>query len=374
MGLDERKYLILRAIIDDYITTAVPVGSRTVSNKSGVGYSPATIRNEMSDLEDLGYLASPHISAGRIPSPKAYRLYVDRLLKVSELSHEEAEFMRRHIASRTAQVDSVLEAAAQALSNVTRYTALVAGPSVSTLRIKRVQLVQVDDQTALMVVVTSAGIIKDTLLRVPEGLNSDILHNLSETITQALADQPLSEIRQKFAEVFRDLRENRKLFASILNALETSLQDEKKNKVVVGGPANLLHYPEYSDVKRARNFLNVLESREKLYPLLRSGGSMEVSIKIGPEMGVPELNDCSIVTATYRVNDETTGTLGILGPTRMHYGHVIAALGYMGKLLTKILSAQSNGIKKNDECPAVHNGGQNGKDQVEKERGEKSLE
>ena len=338
MALDERKYLILRAIIDDYISTAIPVGSRTVSNKSGVGFSPATIRNEMSDLEELGYLASPHISAGRIPSPKAYRLYVDRLLKVGELNREEAEFMRQHISARSAQVDSVLEAAAQALSNVTRYTALVAGPSVSTLRIKRVQLVPVDDQTALMVVVTSAGIIKDTLLRVPEGLNPDILHNLSETITQALADQPLSEIRQKFAEVFRDLRENRKLFAGVMNALENRLQDEEKNQLVVGGPGNLLHYPEYSDVNRARDFLSVLESRDKLFPLLRGGGSMEVSIRIGPEMGVPELSDCSIVTATYRVDDETTGTLGILGPTRMHYGHVIAALGYMGRLLTNILS------------------------------------
>ncbi len=341
MGLDERKFLILQAIIDDYITTAVPVGSRTVSRKSGVGFSPATIRNEMSDLEELGYLASPHTSAGRIPSAKAYRLYVDRLLKVGELSKDEADFMQRHLSARSAQVDSVLKAAAQALSNVTQYTALVAGPAVSTLRIKRVQLVPVDDTTALMVVVTSSGIIKDTLIRVPEGLNADLLHNLSETITQALAEQPLSEIRQIFAEVFRDLKENRKLFAGVMNALETRLQDEEKNQVVVGGPGNLLHYPEYADVARARDFLSVLESRDKLYPLLRNGGSMEFSIRIGQETGVPELSDCSIVTATYRVDDQTTGTLGILGPTRMHYGHVIAALGYMGRLLTKMLSPES---------------------------------
>lgn len=348
MSLDERKFLILRAIIDDYITTAVPVGSRTVSRKSGVGFSPATIRNEMSDLEELGYLASPHTSAGRIPSAKAYRLYVDRLLKVGELSREEAEFMQSHLNARTAQVDSVLKAAAQALSNVTQYTALVAGPSVSTLRIKRVQLVQVDDTTALMVVVTSAGIVKDTLIRVPEGLNPDLLHNLSETITRALADQPLSEIRQIFAEVFRDLKENRKLFAGVMNALETRLQDEEKNQVVVGGPGNLLHYPEYADVNRARDFLSVLESRDKLYPLLRSGSSMEFSIRIGPETGVPELSDCSVVTATYRVDDQTTGTLGIVGPTRMHYGHVIAALGYMGRLLTKVLSNEDAQPKKGE--------------------------
>lgn len=189
MALDERKFLILQAIIDDYITTAVPVGSRTVSRKSGVGFSPATIRNEMSDLEELGYLASPHTSAGRIPSDKAYRLYVDRLLKVGELSKEETDFMQRHLSARSTQVDSVLKAAAQALSNVTRYTSLVAAPSVSTLRIRRVQFVPVDDMTALMVVVTSSGIIKDTLIRVPEGLSVEMLHGLSEMLTNALADR-----------------------------------------------------------------------------------------------------------------------------------------------------------------------------------------
>ncbi len=346
MALDERKFLILRAIIDDYITTAVPVGSRTVSRKSGVGFSPATIRNEMSDLEELGYLASPHTSAGRIPSAKAYRLYVDQLLKVGELSKEETDFLREHLNVRSAQVDTVLNAAAQALSNITQYTALVTAPAVSSMRIRRVQLVPVDDQTALMIVVTNASIIKDTLIRVPEGLTPDLLHNLSETLTQALADQPLSNVRQRFAEVLRDLKENRKLFAGVMNALENRLEDEEKTKVVVGGPSNLLHYPEYSDVGRARDFLSVLESREKLYPLLRTGGSMEFTIRIGPETGVPELSDCSLVTATYRMDDQTGGTIGIIGPTRMHYGHVLSALGTMGRLLTGVLSREETEKEK----------------------------
>ena len=140
------------------------------------------------------------------------------------------------------------------------------------------------------------------------------------------------------AEVLRDLRENRKLFAGVMNALENRLEDEEKTKVVVGGPSNLLHYPEYSDVGRARDFLSVLESREKLYPLLRTGGSMEFTIRIGPETGVPELSGCSVVTATYRVDDQTSGTIGVIGPTRMHYGHVLSALGTMGRLLTNVLS------------------------------------
>lgn len=338
MALDERKYMILQAIIDDYITTAVPVGSRTVSRKSGVSFSPATIRNEMSDLEELGYLASPHTSAGRIPSMKAYRLYVDRLMKVGELAPDETAFIRQHLSRRTGQVNAILRSAAQALSSITNYTAIVAAPSVASLRIKRVQLVQVDDHTVLMVVVTSAGIIKDTLVRVPDGPDQELLNRLSALMSESLEDRPVTEIRQVFAELFRDLTENRRLFAGIMDALETRLEAEEKTDIVIGGPDKMLHYPEYSDIGRARDILTVLESRDKLYPLLRGGSAMEFTIRIGPETGVPELSDCSVITATYKVDDDTAGTLGILGPVRMDYGHVIATLGYMGRLLTGILT------------------------------------
>ncbi len=338
MALDERKYLILQAIIDDYITTAVPVGSRTVSRKSGVSFSPATIRNEMSDLEELGYLASPHTSAGRIPSVKAYRLYVDSLMKVGQLSQEEQAFIRDYMSRRTGQVNSLLRSAAQALSNITNYTSIVAAPAVATLRIKRVQLVQVDDRTVLMVVVTSAGVIKDTLVRVPEGLSQDMLNNLSQVMSSALEDKPVTGIRQAFADVLRNLSENRRLFAGMMDALETRLESEEKTDIMVGGPDKMLSHPEYSDIARARSLLNVLESRDKLYPLLRRGSSLDFTIHIGPETGVPELSDCSVITATYNVNENTTGTLGILGPVRMDYGHAIATLGYMGKLLTAMLS------------------------------------
>ena len=158
MKMDDRKFMILQAIIDDYIMTAVPVGSRTISRKEGVGFSPATIRNEMSDLEELGYLAQPHTSAGRIPSAKAYRLYVDRLMKMVDLSAEETGRIRDHLNRRTAQVEEVIRQAAQALSDVTHYTAVVAGPQMNDVVIRRVQMVPVTDTSALLVIVTSAGL------------------------------------------------------------------------------------------------------------------------------------------------------------------------------------------------------------------------
>lgn len=338
MKLDERKFLILQAIIDDYITTAVPVGSRTISRKAGVGFSPATIRNEMSDLEELGYLDQPHTSAGRIPSYKAYRLYVDRLLKVGKLSDEDARRIQGHIDRRTGQIEEVIRNAAQVLSDMTQYTSLVMPPQSNTLRINRVQLVQVNDNTALMIVVTNAGIVKDTVIRIPEEMHADHLYSISKMLTEMLKDRPMHEVRAEFAAMFRDMQSHRRLFANVLDVLENELREDHVSDMVVGGSANLLNYPEYSDIEKARNFLTVLESKEKLYPLLQQAGGMEFTIRIGPENKVPELKDCSVITASYRVGNHTSGTLGIIGPTRMNYSRVISVLDYMGKAISDLLS------------------------------------
>lgn len=338
MRLDERKFLILQAIIDDYITTAMPVGSRTISRKSGVGFSPATIRNEMSDLEELGYLDQPHTSAGRVPSVKAYRLYVDHLVKVARLSNDEREQMHEHINHRSEQVESVIRSAANVLSDATHYTSVIVAPKLSTLRIKHVQLVPVADKMALMIIVTNAGIVKDAVIRVPEGLDADHLYAISRMLTQKLADKPLEAVRQSFSELLRDNEINRRLLGETLSVIEHKLEEEDSTDVVIGGGANLLSYPEYSDVEKAKNFLSVLESKDTIRKLIGRDGGMEVTIRIGPENGVPELSDCSIVTARYRVGDNSSGTLGIIGPTRMNYNRVISVLDFMGRALSEVLS------------------------------------
>ena len=338
MRLDDRKFLILQAIIDDYITTAMPVGSRTISRKSGVGFSPATIRNEMSDLEELGYLDQPHTSAGRVPSVKAYRLYVDNLVKVARLSNDEREQMHEHINHRSEQVESVIRSAANVLSDATHYTSVIVAPKLSTLRLKHVQLVPVADRTALTIIVTNAGIVKDAVIRVPEGLDADHLYAISRMLTQKLADKPLEAVRQSFSEMLRDAEINRRLLGETLSVIEHKLEAEDSDDVVIGGGANLLSYPEYSDVEKAKNFLSVLESKDTIRRLVGGDGGMEVTIRIGPENGVPELSDCSIVTARYRVGDNSSGTLGIIGPTRMNYNRVISVLDFMGRALSEVLS------------------------------------
>lgn len=341
MRMDERKFLILQAIIDDYISTAVPVGSRTISRKEGVGFSPATIRNEMSDLEALGYLDQPHTSAGRVPSAKAYRLYVDHLLKVGELNQQDAERISAHFQKRAGQVEELMRRAARVLSDMTRYTAVVAAPQAQSLTIRRVQFVPLNENTALMIIVTNAGIIKDAVVNIPEDMEPDHLYSLSTLLTEQLGGLTLGEIRGRFAEIFRDLRENRKLLGNVLDVMETRVAEKEKGTVVVGGTGNLLGYPEYSDVEKARAFLSVLESREKLYPLLMRAGGMEFTIRIGPENGLPELSDCSLVTASYRIGDDVQGTMGIIGPTRMDYGRAISVLSYMGKAISNMLSGDN---------------------------------
>ena len=339
MQMDERKVLILQAIIDDYIMTAMPVGSRTISRKSGVGFSPATIRNEMSDLEELGYLDQPHTSAGRVPSNKAYRLYVDHLMKTVKLSSNEREQMHEHLVSKSKQVEGVIRSAASVLSDATKYTSVIVAPKLGTLRIRHVQLVPVADKTALMIIVTSAGIVKDALIRVPEGLDADDLYSISRMLTEKLADKPLEAVRQAFSEMLRSAEQNRRLLGEALQVIEKRLESEEgAPDVIVGGSSNLLDYPEYSDVTKAKHFLSVLESKETLRRLVSRDGGMEITIRIGPENQVPALSDCSIVTASYRVGDHSTGTLGIIGPTRMNYNRVISVLDFMGRALSDVLS------------------------------------
>lgn len=338
MNLDDRKYLILQAIIDDYIMTAMPVGSRTISRKSGVGFSPATIRNEMSDLEELGYLDQPHTSAGRVPSDKAYRLYVDRLLKVNKLSEDESERMHETIQARSAQVDDVIRSAVQVLADATQYTSVIVAPKLGSLRIKHIQLVPVAEGTALMIIVTNLGIVKDAVINVPDGLDADDLYSISRMLTRRLADKPLEAVRQTFSELLRDADNNRRLMGETLRVIEKKLEQEDSTEVFIGGSSKLLNYPEYSDVQKARNFLAVLESKDKIRKLVGREGGMEVTIRIGAENNVPEMNDCSIVTARYRVGNQASGTLGIIGPTRMNYNRVIPVLEFMSRAMSEILS------------------------------------
>jgi len=336
--MDARKFRILQAIIDDYILTAIPVGSRTISKKYEMGLSSATIRNEMSDLEELGYLDQPHVSAGRVPSTKAYRLYVDQLLATGRISADDLDSVRTHFSQRTGKMEDVISRAAQALSSITSYTSLVLGPKGSETTIRNLQLVPVSQNSARLVIVTDNGIVRDAIIHVDSDLDGDALYAISRTLTERVAGHRLSDTQDVLRAMRREFAEKRKVLDGVSDLVADVENQQASAKIAFGGTSNILSFPEYNDVEKARTFLSLLESKDTLIRLLEQHQNVAFTVRIGPETGVPELRDCSLVTATYSIGDHTHGTIGVIGPTRMQYGRVLGVLSAMGEQLSRLLT------------------------------------
>lgn len=339
MKLGERKLHILQAIIDDYIISAEPIGSRTIARKHGIGISSATIRNEMADLEDMGYLEQPHTSAGRVPSDKGYRLYVDRLMETKVLSLSEANYIKDLYAKKTRQIEQVILQTSKILSDITDYTAVVLSPQLNQVLVKHIQLVPIDNHYALLVLVTNAGIIKDTLVRIPEGVNEDYLYRISNMLNDLFREQNLGDISlEPLLDMQKGMVKNRKFFNSLIDAITDSIGVLDSKEVYLGGTANIFKFPEYHDILKAKEFLNLLEQKEFLYNLLTRSEGSGVSVTIGEENGYEELREYSIVTATYNIGGGTLGTLGIIGPTRMEYSKAVSVMDFMAKTLSNYLT------------------------------------
>lgn len=339
MELSDRKLAILKAVIDDYIMTGLPIGSRTISKKHGIELSSATIRNEMADLEELGFLVQPHTSAGRIPSHKAYRYYVDRLMKVVKLNSVEAENIKRYFQDRMSEVNEVLEKAAQALSDTTHHISMVLKPQLKQSIIKRIQFVKITERKAILLVVTDAGLVTDTVIVVPEGMSSDYMEMISRLLTEKLSQKTLedaeSDLRRSLEE---NLRLNKEFVQDLVSAIETSVEPQGEKGIVLGGTQNIIEYPDFMSIEKAKSFISVLQTKEMLYDMMKKATRLEFSVTIGQENEVKELQDLSVVTATYKVGGKSLGSFGVIGPTRMDYSRVISILGFVSQSLNSILS------------------------------------
>ena len=331
--LDVRKMRILQAIVDDYILTASPVGSRTLSKRDDIELSPATIRNEMSDLTELGFLEQPHTSAGRIPSEKAYRLYVNSIMDRAKLTDEEAEYIRRHLNTRVNEVGEVIRETARMLSGITKYTSVVQTPQIKNARFKRISLIPVTDGKALAVIVTNNGATSSRMLSVPAGVTPRSIEQLAELMNERLAGYKLTDAQNTLLPLLKEeIGEQAETVAAMLQPLTNSLN---KQEVEVVGAANMLDYPEYSDVAKAKSFLAEVQNKD----------GVELTVRIGTENDNPELKDCSVVTVNYRVGNEQAGSMGVIGPTRMDYGKVVAVLKCVSENLSNVLSDM---LKKNE--------------------------
>ncbi len=340
MFLDDRKRLILHAIIDDYISTAEPIGSRSVSKKHELGLSSATIRNEMADLEEMGYLTQPHTSAGRIPSDKGYRFYVDQLMKACELTVEEINTIKREMETKINELSQLLRQASATMSRFTKYTSMAATPERKNSVLKAVQVVPIERGSALVVVVTNAGIVKNSLVKIPDTVSPEFLIRVSNIFNEKLSGLTLEQIN---IVVIREIEiligSSQELLLPILNGVTECINQIDASEVYLDGTTNILNFPEFSDVVKAREFLNLMDTKDILSLVLSSIGSDDnnggINIQIGKENKIEEMQDCSLITATYNLGGLVIGTIGIIGPTRMEYARVLAAMNYVRRKINE---------------------------------------
>ena len=326
--LTERKLIILRAIIKNYLETGEPVGSRTLSKYTQLNLSSATIRNEMADLEDLGYIFQPHTSAGRIPSDKGYRLYVDMLMAEKE---EELVELKNIIIEKTDKVEKMLKQAAKVLAANTNYATLVSAPIKNNNSIKFIQLSHVDDSQIVVVIVLGGNIIKNKIIHLDEPLSNENLLKLNMLLNTSLIGLAIGEINLAMIALLKEQAGSQcQVMSAVLDAVADVIQVDNEMEIYTSGATNIFKYPELSDHQNAHEIINAFEEKQQLAELvvetLSSEDSHGIQVYIGEETPVKTMKDCSVVTATYEMGDGMRGTIGIIGPKRMDYERVMNSL------------------------------------------------
>lgn len=336
--LNERKKKILQIIIEDYISSAEPVGSRTIARKYDLGLSPATIRNEMSDLELLGYLEQPHTSAGRIPSAQAYRFYVDALIEPGTLTDNDMALIDGWYNERRRNIDDIFQSTAKILSRMTQNVSMVLTNQQTIANFCYLKFLPLDSQHAILCIVADDGSIDTNVVDIPLGMSSEEMDYLAGKMSKLLEDRNLSDISVEILQnVHTDVVEDKLIFSSLLQAVHKMTGRRQEQKVFLGGTKQLLNQPEFRDVERVRNLLGILEEEKVLKDLLQGGEDSGLKVTIGSENKFTGIQDCSMVQATYRLNGQIVGTMAVLGPTRMEYGKVISVMDYLHKYLKTIL-------------------------------------
>jgi len=322
MELDERKIKILNAIIQTYLETGEPVGSRTISRFTDLKLSSATIRNEMSDLEEMGYILQPHTSAGRIPSDKGYRFYVDNLMKVKS---EEVVRQNEMMVQKVDKLEQVLKQVVKMLATNTNYASLITAPQSQKNKLKFIQLTRVNEEQILAVMMLEGNIIKNKILTVDELVEEEEVVKLNLLLNTYLQGLSLQEINMELLQTMkRQAQGHRKIISDLIDTIVEAIQEEDDTEIYTSGTTNLLKYPELADREKAGQLLYTLEEKQGLNELITAGENEHgIQVYIGSESPVQSMKDCSIVTATYELEEGVQGTIGIIGPKRMDYKKVV---------------------------------------------------
>ncbi len=341
MELSERKLKVLQA---DYVKTAEPVGSRTLSKKPELGYSPATIRNEMADLEEMGYLTHPHTSAGRVPSDKAYRLYVNALMEKPELTKEEKSIIAQRLAGKVRDFNKTIEHAASVLSEITNLTSFALTPSQDEDVLKYINLLPVDEQTVILMIVSESGKVSNKAVRMSVPYTQENLNLLSKTMTYNYKGKTVSQALTNniIANVETDIVAMSGLAEDVMPNFMRTLEDMLNVNLYMEGLTNIFDIPEYNNLAKAKSFIEMLSQKEELTKKLveRDDG---VIVTIGEENPDNIMQDCSMITASYHVDGKPVGKIGVIGPTRMKYGEVTSIIEYLTDNLSNAFKLESGG-------------------------------
>ena len=338
-GLDARKAYILATVVYEYIATAEPVGSNTLTQKYNLGVSSATVRNEMAELEAGGYLVQPHTSAGRVPSDAGYRTYVDELMQPETLPTEDRRRIREDLREASRELDDVIESATRLLGRLSNNLAFVTKPQPDTQSFKHIQLIWLSPRTGVAIVVTSLGVAAQTLFEVTSDLEADALTQLSNALNARLGNRLMRDIAEHDVQAAVDeLGLSDELRGAVIAALR-SARSAQAPSIAAAGAQNLLDQPEFQDLRKLRSILRIVEEQKTLYDMVADAiGNEAASVKIGAEFGSDELADLSVVTVPYRFGPNAIGMLSILGPRRMPYARLVALASGTADTLSERLS------------------------------------
>lgn len=328
--LDDRKKRILQAIVDEYVSTAEPVSSGSISKKKGLDYSSATIRNEMSELEKCGYLEKTHTSSGRIPSVKGYRLYVDELLKEDNISIDEIKYIKDKLQTKVNQIEELMKITTNTLSEVTHYTTVAIGPKVAKQIIQEIKFILLGNRMLMAIILTNEGMIKETIINFEEDIYEEQIQTVNLLFNSKLKGKPLAQIDVPIEEyIFNEMEASANMIKTIIDQLNKVINEG--SKFYLEGTNKSFDLPELSKAETARNFINILESKTEVVDLLDNDLSNDIHVYIGDELNDESLKDFSIVTL--KGDDKEMGTIGIIGPKRMNYSKVISVMRYIQKLI-----------------------------------------
>ena len=332
--LNDRKKQILKAVIEEYISIAEPVSSGTIVEKYDLGFSSATIRNDMATLEQEGYLEKPHSSSGRIPSVKGYRFYVDELLNDENISLEEIQYIKENLQMKVNEIEDLTKITTNTISEMTHYTTVAIGPDVSNNLIKDIKFILLGERLLMAVILTENGAVKETIIKYDEDITQNQINDLNVTFNNKLRGKPLEKIDKPMEEYILSTMESQaNVIKPVIKQMNKTI--EETNRIYLEGTSKVFDFPEFKKIDTAKNFLSILDTKEEMLEILNSGLAKDINVYIGDENENKDLKDLSIITFKHKVGNKDMGTIGIIGPKRMNYSKVISIMKYISKKLNE---------------------------------------